>query len=89
MNIKTVENDLSRALQLAAAGKRLDAARLFFAVGRMATQCRAKRRDIVQHTAAGGLSRALTRIFAESKDPAERSEAGRIKAEARAFYNRK
>lgn len=89
MNIKTVENDLSRALQLAAAGKNLEAARLFFAVVRMATQCRAKRRDAVRYTAAEGLARAIKRIYDNSKDPAERSEAGRIKAEARAFYNSK
>lgn len=85
MNIKAVENDLRRALQFASAGKFLQAARLFVAVMRWAPQCRAERKHLVGFAATHGLSLALTRLYAESTDPAERSEAGRIKAEARAL----
>lgn len=88
MNIITARATWNKARTAAKAGDHLEAARLFFWAQREARQCRAAaRREIFDYAHAGACMQAA-KILETSTDHAQRSEAGRIKAESTHLYNK-
>ena len=82
VNIITATRQYNTARQLKAAGRELDAARAYLAAQRFAVQCRSAKRDDIAFAAHTGATLSAARVLEISTDPAERSEAGRIKAKS-------
>ena len=81
-NIKTVSAQFEKARAARSTGDMLSAARLFLGCVFMAKRCRAASKyDLMMHAHTGAVM-AAHKIIKTSSDNAERSEAGRIIAEA-------
>jgi len=90
MNIKTAQNTFKKAATARDSGNNLLAARLFLAAQQEAMQCRSvKRFDIIDFSHLGAAMRSAAIISDALSSHAEKSEAGRIRAESQYLYNGK
>lgn len=82
MNIITATAKYNEAKSKAASGNHIEAARSFLTAQTWATHCRsAKRIDLAFYSHTGASVQA-SKVLEISADHAERSEAGRIRAES-------
>lgn len=86
MNIVTATNQLNKAHELKNAGRDFEAARAYLAAQQFAMNCRSAKRDDIAFYAHTGAVLAAARVLENSADHAERSEAGRIKAESNYIF---
>ncbi len=82
MNIRSATDMYNKAKAEAAAGNHLQAADFFLTAQKWAGQCRSAKRIDLAFYAHTGASVQATKALEISADHAERSEAGRIRAES-------
>lgn len=82
MNITTATEMYEKAKQQAAAGQHLQAARSFLTAQGWARQCRSVKSVDLAFYAHTGASVQASKVLEASTDHADRSEAGRIRAES-------
>lgn len=82
MNILTATAKFNQAKQQAAAGQHLEAARSFLTAQQWAGSCRSSKRIDLAFYAHTGASVQASKVLEVSDNHAERSEAGRIRAES-------
>lgn len=88
MNIITATAKFDEAKTQAAAGNHIEAARSFLTAQTWAGHCRSAKRIDLAFYAHTGASVQATKVLETSTDHAQRSEAGRIRAESMFIFNR-
>lgn len=86
MNIITATAQYNKARELKNAGHDFEAARAYLVAQQFAVKCRSAKRDDLAFAAHAGAVIAAARVLETSTDHAERSEAGRIKAESNYIF---
>lgn len=82
MNIVTATDKYNQAKAQAATGHHLEAARSFLTAQNWAGKCRSAKRFDLAFYAHTGASLQATKVLETSANHADRSEAGRIRAES-------
>lgn len=84
MNATVMKNEYARAQKMRAQGDKINAARLFLAVQKWATTARhSKMKDfLIDYSHASATNVAISIMGDSNSSHADRSEAGRIKAES-------
>lgn len=88
MNINIATEKFNQAKAQAAAGNHIEAARSFLTAQTWATHCRSAKRSDLNFYAHTGASVQATKVLEISTDHAERSEAGRIRAESSFLFQK-
>lgn len=88
MNIKTATEKYNQAKAQAAAGNHIAAARSFLTAQTWAGHCRSAKRVDLAFYAHTGASVQASKVLEISADHAQRSEAGRIRAESAFLFQR-
>lgn len=88
MNIVIATEKFEQAKAQAAAGNHLEAARSFLTAQDWARKCHSAKRIDLTFYAHTGASVQATKVLESSTDHAQRSEAGRIRAESLFLFNR-
>lgn len=88
MNIITATAKFNQAKAQAAAGNHIEAARSFLTAQQWAGRCRSARRIDLAFYAHTGAGVQATKVLDTSTDHAQRSEAGRVRAESMFLFSR-